>query len=261
MCTMTGLLAHGAILAALHERTLSGRGQRVDTSLMEAQLSSLVNMASNYLVSGEDHSVKLGTAHPSIVPYQAFKCGDGKFVSVAVGNNGQFHEFCRTLGREELSRDERFCTNEDRVRRRDEIIPLLDSIFVTEDADHWLRRFEGKGFPSGPVRTIAEAFECPQVSYCYEYTRNIHTHTYTLTLTLALTQAQDRGMVQEIEHPTCGPVKVVGVPVKYSRTPCNIRLPPPLLGEHTDYILREVLGLTEAEVNELVDKGAVSMCR
>ena len=233
ICAYVGLLAHGAILAALHERTVSGLGQRVDTSLMEAQLSSLVNVASNYLISGEDTSKRLGTAHPSIVPYQAFKCGDGKFISLAVGNDGQFLDFCRALGREEWARDARFLTNVDRVLNRDVIIPLLDDIFLTHTVDYWLGAFSNRGFPCGPVRSIEESFSCPQ--------------------------AVERGMVQEIDHPKCGPIKLVGVPVKYSRTPCSIRLPPPLLGEHTQHVLTDILGFSDDEVAELVDKGAISI--
>lgn len=229
----TGLLAHGAILAALYERTVSGRGQRVDTSLMEAQLSSLVNIASNYLVSGKDTSKRLGTAHPSIVPYQAFQCKDKKFISLAVGNDAQFQDFCCALGHEEWSREERFLTNVDRVQNRDVIIPLLDAVFRTQDLGYWLTAFSNRTFPSGPVRTIEESFSCPQV--------------------------QERDMVVEVDHPECGPLKVVGVPVKYSRTPCSVRLPPPLLGEHTDVVLREVLGFSDAEVADLIKNGAVSM--
>ena len=221
------------MLSALYERSISGLGQRVDTSLMEAQLSSLVNVASNYLISGEDHSQRLGTAHPSIVPYQAFQCKDEKYISLAVGNDGQFRDLCLCLGHEEWALDERFLTNADRVQNRDVIIPLLKKIFLTQNLEVWLEAFASRSFPSGPVRTIEESFTCPQ--------------------------ALAREMVQEVQHPKCGPIKVVGVPVKYSRTPCSVRLPPPMLGEHTEHVLRDVLGFTTDQVAELIEQGAVSV--
>lgn len=232
-CIVTsGLLAHGAILSALYERTISGLGQRVDTSLMEAQLSSLVNVASNYLISGKDTSKRLGTGHPSIVPYQSFECKGGKYLSLAVGNDGQFRDLCKALGRAKWSRDMRFLTNSDRVRNRSVLIAMLEEIFKSESVEHWLEAFENKGFPCGPVRSIEEAFNCPQ--------------------------ALERNMVEEIDHPKCGPIKVVGVPVKYSRTPCGVRTPPPLLGEHTKHILMDILEFSEAEVMDFVKNGVVS---
>lgn len=219
-------------MSALYERSVSGLGQRVDTSLMEAQLSSLVNVASNYLISGKDNSKRLGTAHPSIVPYQAFECKGGNFISLAVGNDGQFKEFCLAMGHSEWSDDERFRTNSDRVQNRHILIPMLGEIFATNDVDYWLSAFDNKGFPCGPVRSIEESFNCPQ--------------------------ARERNMVEEIDHPKCGPIKVVGVPVKYSRTPCSIRTPPPLLGEHTKHVLMDILEFSELEVLELIKSGAVS---
>ena len=198
---------------------------------MEAQLSSLVNVASNYLVSGQDNSKRLGTAHPSIVPYQAFRCMDGKFISVAVGNDRQFRDFCNALGNESWSIDERFSSNAGRVKNRDILIKMIDGILMTKKLDYWLEKFEGRLFPCGPVRSIAESFTCPQ--------------------------AQARSMIEEVEHPTCGQVKLVGIPVKYSRTQCSINSPPPLLGEHTEVIMKEILGYEDDEIDNLAKVGAI----
>lgn len=232
---LAGLLAHGAILAALFERSKSGLGQRIDTSLMEAQLSSLVYVANNYLITGYDSSERLGTAHPSIVPYQAFKCMCGRYISIAIGNDSQFRKFCKAIGRESLADDTKFSTNKDRVLNRDEIIHLLEDVFLSKTVDYWLEAFENKGFPFGLVRNVEESFRC--------------------------SQAQERKMEQEIDHPTCGKVKLVGLPVKYSRTPSSIRLPPPVLGEHTRYVLMDLLGYDEEKVLELVETGAISIHR
>lgn len=232
---LTGLLAHGAILSALYERTISGKGQRVDTSLMEAQLSSLVNVASNYLITGQDNTQRLGTAHPSIVPYQAFSCKDGKYISLAVGNDRQFEELCKALGREDWSRDKRFLTNADRVNNRDILIPAIAELLATKELVYWLAEFETKTFPFGPVRSIAESFTCEQ--------------------------AVQRNMIEVVVHPKCGPVKVVGVPVKYSRTPSSIRLAPPLVGEHTRAVLKDLLGFHDSEIDDLINEGAVDILK
>jgi succinate---hydroxymethylglutarate CoA-transferase len=248
---LTGILSYGAICAALYERKTSGLGQKIDTSLMEAQLSSLVNIASSYLVTGKDSSRRWGTAHPSIVPYQNFLCSDGGYVSVAVGNDSQFSLFCQSLYDTKLLSEQEihqlfdlpvslanlrpkseYQTNPDRVRNRVALIQTLQGIFQKESLAYWIAVLDQKGFPIGPVRNIEDSFTCPQ--------------------------ALERGMVQEIDHPTCGKLAVVGPPIKFSRTPCSIRLPPPLLGQHSRQVLRDLLEYSDSEIDQYVQCGAIS---
>jgi succinate--hydroxymethylglutarate CoA-transferase len=228
---LTGVYAHGGILAALYERTKSGRGQKIETSLMEAQLSSLVNIASNYLVTGKDTSKRYGTAHPSIVPYQTFECQDKVSISIAIGNDNQFKEFCKCINRIELANDERFEKNSRRVENRQILLPIIKSEFAKYPCQHWLETFKGKSFPFGPVRTIEESFNTQQ--------------------------ARDRNVVVYVDHPKCGRIGVVGPPVKYSRTPSTVRLPPPTLGEHTDHILRNILGFNSEEIETMIKNKVV----
>ncbi len=222
---MTGMLAHGGILAALYERSKSGLGQKVETSLMEAQLSSLVNIASNYLITGKDTSKRRGTAHPSIVPYQTFECEDKQHISIAVGNDNQYKIFCECIGRPDLSNNALFLNNSNRVENRDILIPILKMEFAKKPLHAWMTSFEGKGFPFGPVRSIQESFSTQQ--------------------------CRDRDMVVQVEHPSCGTIAVVGPPVKFSRTPSSVRLPPPLLGQHTEYVLHDLLGFSKEEIEDM----------
>lgn len=225
---LTGLLANGGILAALRERDLSGLGQHVDTSLMEAQLSSLVNVASNFLTTGIDNSKRYGTAHPSIVPYQAFTCSDGKSIMICIGSDTQFKSLCDSLGMPDLAGNTLYRTNDLRVKNRDRLVSLIESVFLSQPLDVWMKQFSSYHFPFGPVRSIKESFDDPQ--------------------------AQFRNMSVSVDHPRCGPIKVVGPPVKFSRTPSSIRLPPPLLGQHTVEILKEILDFKDSTISELKDK-------
>lgn len=228
---LTGLLAHGAVLAALRERDLTGHGQWVDTSLMEGQLSSLVNIGSNYLTTGQDHSKRYGTAHPSIVPYQAFKCIDGGEIMVCVGSDLQFKAFCEGLGMPEISINAQYKTNDLRVKNRDTLLKIIKERISSMPRKEWLQRFEGLRFPFGPVRSIKDAFEDPQ--------------------------AQFREMTLNVDHPKCGTIRMAGYPVKYSRTPLTVRLPPPLLGEHTTEILRDVLHMNSLQIQHFHEVGIV----
>jgi succinate--hydroxymethylglutarate CoA-transferase len=224
----TGLTAHGAILAALLERErTSGLGQKVETSLMESQLAALVNIASSYLTAGVDQTKKWGTAHPSIVPYQSFSCSDRLSIVVGVGSDPQFVEFCSAIGRSDLSANELFRTNALRVANRVALVGIITDIMKTQPRPYWEAKFKDYSFPFGPVRGIKESFEDEQ--------------------------AIARNMSVEVTHPKCGPIKVVGPPVKYSRTPCEVALPPPLLGEHTDAVLADILGLTAQQCKDLRD--------
>lgn len=207
----TGMLAANAILAALYARERTGEGQHIDISLLESQVAWLANVASAYLTTGEAPG-RHGNAHPTIVPYQTFRGRDAEF-ALGVGNDTQWRRLTEEIGRPELACDERFRTNPDRVRHREELIALLDAHFATAPAAEWVDRCRRAGVPAGPVRTVAEVLEDPQV--------------------LA------REMVVSVEHPSIGELKLVGIPFKFSSTPASVRRPPPLLGEHTAEVERE----------------------
>jgi formyl-CoA transferase len=203
-----------AILAALGARQQTGEGQYIDIALFDSQLAWLANVASNYLISGSPPK-RYGNAHANIVPYQSFAAADGWFV-LAVGNDQQFVRLCALLGRPEWGGDDRFATNTARVTHREELIALLKAIFVLRRADEWLSALESAGIPCGAINTLKEVFAEPQVTA--------------------------REMLVKMEHATIGELPLVGSPLKFSQTPVTYRLPPPRLGEHTDEILREVLG-------------------
>jgi formyl-CoA transferase len=224
----TGMFAAAAILAALRHRDRTGQGQRVEVSLLESVVGWLANVAMNYLVSGELPR-RYGNAHPNVVPYQAFATSDG-WVAIGVGNDAQFRRFCDVIGRPELADDPRFRTNSDRVINRDVLIPILEEIFKTRTTDEWIEALTAAELPCGPINTLDRVFRHPQVLH--------------------------RRMVEEIDHPTAGRIKLVGIPYKFSATPLAIRRHPPTLGEHTEEVLRE-LGYSEAEVAALRAEGAI----
>ena len=201
-----------AILAALQARTLTGRGQHLDIALFDSQLGWLANVASNYLISGKLPK-RYGNAHPNIVPYQSFQASDGWF-AIAVGNDRQFVRLCEMLGKPELGSDERFATNSARVQNRAEIIEMLISIFRTESVSEWLRKLDEAEIPCGPINNFEQVFSMPNV--------------------------QEREMLLKMNHPTIGELPLVGSPLKMSDTPVEYRLPPPLMGEHTEEVLREL---------------------
>lgn len=225
----TGISAQGAICAALYAREKTGRGQRIDLSLLETQVSALVNIASSYLVSGEIPR-RWGTAHETIVPYQGFETKD-KYVIVAVGNDQLWIKFCKVLGRPELAQDPRFKTNPLRVQNRKECIGILAPIMKTRNRDEWVELLNREAIPCAPINTMDEVFSNPQVLH--------------------------RKMLAEIEHPTAGKIKLAGIPVKYSEAEASIRRPPPLLGQHTAEILSEVLGYEAARIEKLKAEGVL----
>lgn len=223
-----GMYATIAILAALNHRKQTGEGQYIDIALFDAQLGWLANVASAYLISGKPPK-RYGNAHATIVPYQSMPTADG-WLMLAVGNDGQFAALCNALGRPELSGDARFATNPARVMNRETLIALLEPIFRSRPTRDWIEELTQVDVPCGPVNDIPAALADPQ--------------------------AQARTMVQTVEHPS-GAIKLVGPVPKLSATPAQIYSAPPLLGQHTDQILRERLGYAEAEIAALRKSGAI----
>lgn len=224
-----GLYAAIGILAALSARTRTGVGERIDISLLDATVSWLANVASDYLVTGNAPR-RHGNAHASIVPYQAFQVADGHIV-IAVGNDDQWRRFCRTIERPDLADDERFRTNPLRVKNRAALIPVLEQLLALHPAAYWLERLERAEVPAAPVNTLDRVFADPQV--------------------LA------RGMLRETEHPTIGALRLAGSPLKVGSVTEQPLAAPPLLGQHTDEVLRRHLGLNRAAIDELRRSGAI----
>jgi crotonobetainyl-CoA:carnitine CoA-transferase CaiB-like acyl-CoA transferase len=199
-----------AILAALQARTLTGRGQHLDISLFDSQLGWLANVASNYLISGKLPK-RHGNAHPNIVPYQSFQASDDWF-AIAVGNDKQFEALCKVIGKSEWASDPRYAKNSGRVENREELISLLASIFRTASVSEWLTKLDEAQIPCGPIQNFEQVFSMPIV--------------------------KEREMLVKMNHPTIGQLRLVGSPLKMSDTPVEYRLPPPLMGEHTEDVLK-----------------------
>jgi formyl-CoA transferase len=227
----TGLFASTGILAALAHRDRTGEGQHLDLALMDSAVAMMSVMNLNYLVSGHAAG-RLGNAHPNIVPYQVFACADGHVI-LAVGNDGQFAKFCEAAGVPAYARDPRFAKNADRVRNRATLVPLLDVVMKARRQREWLESLEPLGVPCGPINTLDQVFADPQV--------------------LA------RGMRRDLGHPLAGSVPQVAAPFHYSRTPLGYERPPPLLGEHTAAVLRDVLGYDESRIAGLRDAHVIGV--
>lgn len=226
---IAGLYAANAITAALNHRAHTGVGQYIDIALLDAMVASLANQALNYLVTGKNPR-RFGNAHPSIVPYDAFPTSDDHII-VAVGNDSQFRELCRVLECDELGDDPRFASNSERVLNRDVLTGLLSERLRRHPSAHWLDRMTAAGVPAGPINSLEQVFADPQIRH--------------------------RRMRVELLHPLRGPVPGVASPVKFSATPTRCDVAPPVLGEHTREILREMLGYTEEEIDELQRSGAI----
>jgi formyl-CoA transferase len=219
----TGMMACSAVLAAVQARHRTGRGQRVEVSLHDTSLAMLANVASTYLVAGKDGG-RFGNGHPTIVPYTTYPTRDG-MIAVAVGNDGQFVRFARALGHPEWARDERFVKNRDRVVHRDVLDRLIADTLRADVAEAWITKLQAAGVPCGRINSVAQALDDP--------------HTAA------------RQMVETVEHPTVGALRLVGIPFTLKDTPATVRRPPPMLGQHTEEILREELGLSAQRIGEL----------
>jgi crotonobetainyl-CoA:carnitine CoA-transferase CaiB-like acyl-CoA transferase len=225
----TGLYATVSILAALRHAERTGEGQQVDMALLDTQVAMLANLGANYLVSGKVPG-RAGNAHQNIVPYQVFEVapkadGGADHIILAVGNDGQFAKFCEVAGHPELATDPRFTRNQDRVRHRGVLVPLLEGVMKTRSKSDWLRALEVAKVPCGAINNLDEVFNDPQV--------------------------QARGMVDTWKHPLRPGLQLVGSPAKLSATPVRKDLPPPLLGQHTREVLTQVLGLDAARIDAL----------
>ena len=220
---VTGLYACNAILAALAARERTGRGQHVEACLYDSGLAMLINVASNYLVTGRD-ARRFGNGHPSIVPYTTYPTADG-LIAVAVGNDAQFVRFAKTAGHTEWARDPRFAKNPDRVTNRETLDGLIAQALKRDKSAGWIEKLRAAGVPCGPINSVAEALTDPH--------------------TLA------RDMVRTVKHPTVGDLKMVGIPFRFSGTPAMIRRAPPLLGQHTEEVLGAELGLSAERIAQL----------
>lgn len=225
-----GIYAAMGILAALLVRERTGKGQFLDLSLFDSQLSWLVNVGSAYL-NAQESPKRYGNAHPNIVPYQLFQAGDGRCLMAAIGTDALWTRFCRVLGMEEtIGRDPRFADNRLRTENRAQLIPALEKIFRTRPVPDWLARFREAEIPAGAVNTVEEALKDPQ--------------------------ALARNAIIEIEHPLIGVARSIANPIKMSATPVLYRYPPPLLGEHSATILREA-GISNDEIANLQREGVI----
>jgi crotonobetainyl-CoA:carnitine CoA-transferase CaiB-like acyl-CoA transferase len=224
-----GLFAATSILAAVRHSERTGQGQYIDVALLDTQIAALVNVASNFLVSGQTPP-RYGNQHPNIVPYQTFSAADGDFV-VAVGNDGQFARLCDLIDRPEVATDPRCATNPARVENRAWLVPELQAIFARRPAAEWVDRLLGAGIPAGPINAIPAALDDPHVA-----ARGLVCETATL--------AGDR-------------LRMVGPPVRMAPNPAQVRAAPPRLGEHTDEILRDVLGLDAETVAAYRAEGCI----
>jgi crotonobetainyl-CoA:carnitine CoA-transferase CaiB-like acyl-CoA transferase len=224
---MTGMYATIAICAAIAHREKSGTGQHLDLALLDTQVGILANQGLNFLATGTAPG-RIGNAHPNIVPYQPFRTKDGDVI-LACGNDNLFNKFCEVAGCQALAKDARFSTNSKRVENREEITRLLAEIFAERTTKDWCDALEAAGVPNGPINNLQQVFEEPQV--------------------LA------RGMKIELEHAAAGKVPLIASPMKFSGTPLEFRNPPPVLGQHTDEVLRSLLRLDDAAIAKLRTDG------
>jgi crotonobetainyl-CoA:carnitine CoA-transferase CaiB-like acyl-CoA transferase len=219
----TGMLASNSILAALNARERTGNGQKVELSLYETSLAMLVNVAASYLAAGRNAG-RFGNGHPSIVPYASYQAADA-MIALGVGNERQFARLADVLGHPEWAKDARFASNRARVENRAVIDSLISEALSHDKADAWLAKLKAAGIPCGKINSVAEALEDSQTAA--------------------------RKMIETIEHPTVGALKMLGIPFKFSDTACSVRRPPPTLGQHSEEILSGELGLDNKAIADL----------
>ncbi|WP_394139133.1 CaiB/BaiF CoA transferase family protein [Cytobacillus oceanisediminis] len=225
---LTGLYTCIGILSALHHRTQTGEGQEIDISLMDCQVSSLINVASNYLCSGVIPG-RLGNQHPNIVPYQVFSAIDGELV-VAVGNDEQFKRFADALGRPDLAEMDEYFHNENRMENKATLIPICEELLSKKTKKEWKEILDAAGIPNGPINTVREMFDDPQI--------------------------KARDMIVEMKHPVIENLKLTGSPLKLAKTPVKMRHHPPMYGEHTETILEQI-GYQPDEINKLKENNII----
>jgi glutaryl-CoA transferase len=226
---ITGMYASIAICAALAHRAHSGTGQHLDLALLDSQIALLAYQNTNYFATGEPPG-RIGNLHPNIVPYQPFRASDGELI-LACGNDNLYRKFCDAAGCPELARDPRFVSNGKRVENRAELTRLLSEVFKKRSQREWLELLEAAGVPNGPINDVAQVFEEPQV--------------------------KARGVRIELDHVAAGRLPMVASPMRFSATPIEYRLAPPLLGQHTEEVLRGLLGKSEAEIARLRAAGVI----
>jgi crotonobetainyl-CoA:carnitine CoA-transferase CaiB-like acyl-CoA transferase len=226
---LTGLYSFGAVASALLLREKTGKGQRISVNLLAMQLATLINIGSNYLLGGIIPR-RWGSAHPNIVPYEAHRAKDG-YLIFGVLNERMWKSFCQLLKMDALTEDSRFASNSRRIENRQALNEIIDHEIAEKTVDEWIPLFDQAGIPCGPINTFDRVFNDPQVKHL--------------------------GLVQEVEHPHYGKVKVVGPPATFSESAIGIQSPPPTLGEHNQEILTGLLGYSEKEVQALIDQGAI----
>jgi formyl-CoA transferase len=220
---ITGMYASIAVCAALAHRAKTGVGQHLDLALFDSLVAVLANQGGNYLATGEPPG-RLGNDHPNIAPYQVFRTADGSLI-LACGNDNLFRKFCELAGCLALADDPRFASNGKRVENRVELTRRLNEVFLKRPTKEWIARLEAAGVPCGPINDLAQVFSEPQ--------------------------ALARGLRMELPHPSAGKVSLVRSPMRFSETPVEHGVPPPTLGQHTDEVLRGLLGKSEAEIQRL----------
>ena len=224
-----GMWSAFAVMTAIFHREQKGEGQYIDISMMDAQVAWLTYQAATYFAN-EEPPKRLGAAHPTLVPYQAFMCEDGKYINVAVGSERIWERFCQGMKMPEMKDNPEYATNGDRVRHRDEIVPNLQKIFLTRPVNDWVQDLQEFNVPCGPINDLADVFSDPQLLH--------------------------RKMFVEMPHPTLGSIKQTGLPIKFSLTPGALDRHPPLLGEHNAQLLKE-LGYSEADIQRLTEQEVI----
>lgn len=226
---VAGMNAFQGILLALIARGASGRGQKVDISMLDCQVSLLTYQAGIYFATGVS-PIRAGNRHPTIAPYESFQCEDG-YLNLACGNDSLWRKFCAAVGLENLVEDTRFISNADRVQNSEALRALLEPVMASHTTDEWITSLRAVGIPCGRVQSVDEVCDNPQV--------------------------HARDMIKELEHSKAGAIKVTGVPIKLSETPGDVSTPPPVLGEHTAEVLAQWLSIDPGELGDLREAGVV----